>query len=435
MKIFHLWIVFNSCVFMSIYFISFLLLKYSKKQSVITCIIAVILCMIFELIRMQDSFDAPWPKIAATIANILILQFTAIILSEKKNSYALFIGFSSSIFVLAGNISACAVLLAFRNAPAAMLSCTLINTAVLICMNKLIKDICINLLSREIAFWMCIVPAMCYTTFYLMLYFPVSFEHQPKIMYSAGTLLVTVVVLYVLLIQYNYVKSNEKSLIWRNKELHAYIKGIVVQTDSIQSAMQDFHVMRHDLRHKDHLLMELLHDKKYSEAEQVLQKDMEYLERTRLTIYCENTILNSLLCGMAKQAENLGILLHISCCVPNQYLISDYDLAIVTANLVENAIQAVQKSGPARNQIYFTLKTKEQEQFFLEIRNPCQEPVKFSKKTGLPVSSQGGDHGYGMMSVHEFIAKYHAHFDCYVENEIFIIRILIVFQTKTDSRP
>ncbi len=428
MKVFHLWIVFNSCFFMSIYFLSFLLLKYSKRKSVLICIFAVALSVLCEILRIYQAFDAAWPKLIVTIGNILTLQLTAVFLSKRKNSYAVFIGFSSSIFVLAGNIAACAALLVFRNLAAALAVCTLVNAAVFLCMNFLIKEICTNLLSREITIWMCIIPAMCYTTFYLMLYFPVSFENQPEIMFSAGTLLVTVVVLYVLLIQYIYVKSNEKSLLWRNKELHAYIKGIVVQTDSMNAAVQDFRVMRHDMRHKDHLLMELLRDKKYSEAELMLQKDMEYLDRTHLTIYCENTVLNSLLCGLTKNAENQGVRLQISCSVPNHHRIDDYDLAIVTANLLENAIQGVQKRNPAERIVHFKLKAKSREHFFMEIKNPCQPPVKFSKKTGLPVSVQGEGHGYGMMSVHEFVEKYHAHFDCYIENQTFIVRILAVFQ-------
>lgn len=116
MKVFHLWIVFNSCFFMSIYFLSFLLLKYSKRKSVLICIFAVALSVLCEILRIYQAFDAAWPKLIVTIGNILTLQLTAVFLSKRKNSYAVFIGFSSSIFVLAGNIAACAALLVFRNA-------------------------------------------------------------------------------------------------------------------------------------------------------------------------------------------------------------------------------------------------------------------------------------------------------------------------------
>lgn len=427
MKIFQIWIVLNSCIFMIIYFMNFLLLKYSRARSYLICLSAAALSVLLEIFRVYFAFDAVWPKVVVTAANILILQITALLLSKKTDSYTLFIGFSSSVFVLAGNVAACAVLLLSKNSAAAMAICTLVNAAVFLCMYSMIRDICTKVLSREISIWMCVIPAMYYITFFLMLYFPVSFEQRPENLYAAGSLLVTVVVMYILLIQYIDAKSGEKDLLWRNKELYAYIRGIELQTDAAESAVRDFKIMRHDMRHKDHLLIELLQDKKYTEAEQVLHKDIEYLDRTYLTFYCENAILNSLLCGMAKQAEKLDIRLQISCAVPRQQKIDDYDLAIATANLLENAIQAVSKLEKEERTITLSLKNRNGEHFFLEILNPCHEQVKFSKKTGLPLSSQGGEHGLGMLSVRDFVEKYHAQSDCFVAGQTFTVRILITF--------
>lgn len=410
---------------MSVYFLSFLLLKYSRIRSAVICIAAVSMSMLFELARISLAFDKVWPKVFVTISNILILQITALVLSKKKNSYTVFIGFSSSIFVLAGNITSCAVILATQSYPIAMAACTLVNTAVFICTDKLIKDICVHILSKEISIWMCIIPAMCYITFYLLLYFPVYFEQRPDIMFAAISLLITVVVMYILLIQYIYTKSSEKKLTWRNKELHAYIRGIQLQTDVTESAIQDCKAMRHDMRHKDQLLLELLHSKKYLEAAQVLQTDMKYLEKSYIANYCENAVINSILCGMAKKAEHMGIRFEIGCAIPKKQGINDYDLAIVTANLLENAMQAVSHLKQEERYIKVMLKNRKGEQFFVETKNPCHETIKFSKKTGMPLSSQGTGHGFGMVNVQKFIEKYHAQFDCYLEGGIFIVRILI----------
>ena len=425
MKIFQFCFVFNSCLFMSVYFLTFLLLRYSLLRSALICAAATMLSMLPEIARIHYAFNEAWPKVIVTLANILTLQITAILLAKRKDSYTIFIGFSSSIFVLAGNVSSCAVFLISQNPFAAMVTSALINFIVFLCMNYMIKDICKNLVSRESSFWICVIPAMCYITFYLMLYFPVSFEQNPTNMYAAGSLLVTVVVLYILLMQYISAKSSQKRLLWRNRELHAYIRGIELQTNATQAAIQDFRIMRHDMRHKDHLLMELLRDKKYREAEQMLDRDIAYLEQPYLITYCENIIMNSLLYGMAKQAETMKIHLHVSCSVPKQQQIDDFDLAILTANLLENAIQATSKLDPKQRRISLTLKNRNGESFFLEMQNTCSGSVLFCKKTGLPLSKKGGDHGIGMLSVKEFVAKYHAQFDCYLQEQTFIVRILI----------
>lgn len=410
---------------MSAYFMTFLILKYSKTTSALLCTAAVTVCVLLEIYRINLSFEAPLLKIFMSIIQIPILQSCALLLSQKKDSYALFIGFSSSNFVLAGNITACAVFLITQNNYPAMAVCTLCNIFVFLCMYYMIKEICLKLLSRESSIWMCLIPAMCYITFYLMLYCPVSFEQRPEIMYSAGSLIITVVVMYILLIQYVSAKSSKKDLYWRNKELHAYIHGIELQTDAAKAAIEDIRLMRHDMRHKDHLLMELLHSQKYTEAEQMLHKDLEYLDRPYLVTYCENIVINSILSGMAKKAENRKIDLRISCVLPPQQEINDYDLAILIANLTENAIQAASKLMPEERLIFLTIKYKQGERIFLEIQNPFHEQIKFSKKTGLPISTQGGEHGLGMKSVQEFVSKYHAHFDCLTEQQMFVVRILI----------
>ena len=427
MEIFQLWVVFNSCVFMMIYFMTFLILKYPPVHSALICTLATVVSMILEIIRVSYAFDTVWAKVAASVFQIPILQATALVLSEKRNSYALFIGFSSSNFVLGGNIFSCMIILVTHNHTLAMAACTLVNAAVFVCLYHMIREICLQLLSREISIWMCVIPAMCYITFYLMLYFPVYFEQQPSTIYAAASLLLTVIVMYILLIQYISARSGQKNLLWRNKELHAYIQGIELQSETTMAAIRDFRIMRHDMRHKDHLLIELIQKGNYPEALQILQKDATYLERTYVTVYCENVILNNILCGMVKQAARAGVTLDISCTVPQQQPVEDYDLAMVTSNLAENAIHAAAGLDQTERYVSLTIRNRNGEQLFLEIRNPCHEKIKFSGKTGLPVSARGGEHGLGMLSVREFMQKYHAHSDCYIEDQMFIVRILISF--------
>lgn len=427
MKIFQLWLVFHSCIFMMLYFMTFLILKYSIKKSVCLCVAATAISMVFEIIRIYFVFDAPLPKLITTCMNIIVLQGTALLLSEKKNAYALFIGFSSANFVLAGNILSCGVFVASYCLPAAMAVCTLGNTAVFCFMAVMIRAICRNMLSKEISIWMCALPAMGYVTFYFILYYPVSFEQRPENILAALSLLATIVALYVFLIHYSDTKSAEKGLQWKNTTLSAYISGVKIQADAAEDAIQEFRVIRHDIRHKDSLLIELLQEGKYTEAEQILKKDIAIIDRKQVCAYCENTIINSILAGMAKRAHHMGIDLHMSCAVPKETNVGEYDLAMLSANLIENALQAVEKLEQKERVVTLTVKSREMESFFFEIKNPCRDKVLFSKKTGLPCSELGLGHGYGMKSVQNFVEKYHAEFDCLMEGQMFIVRILIRF--------
>ena len=290
-----------------------------------------------------------------------------------------------------------------------------------------IREICRTVISKEILWWLCLVPCMCYITFYLLLYFPVSFEQHRESIFVAISLMLTVVMLYILVLKYAYSRMEEKWLIWKHLALHAYVKGIEVQSESIEAAKKEFQIIWHDMRHKDNLLIELIQNQKYKEAEEVLHKDIEQLSKERIITYCENVIVNSVLSSMERKAKSMGIILQIKSTVPKQQEINDYELAMLIANLIENAMNAVQKLEEEERVVEFMIKNRTNEYLMLEIKNLCDEEVKFSKKSGLPISKQGADHGFGMMSVQEFVKKYQAEFDCYMEKREFIVRILILF--------
>lgn len=131
MKYFHVWLVFNSCIFILLYCMAFLRLKYSAAKSIFLCILAVAVPVLLETLRTLYAFDDMYPKLIVTSLNIIILQGSVLLLSEQKNAYTLFIGFSSANFVLAGNILSCIMLVLFENPAFAMAACSFANLIVL----------------------------------------------------------------------------------------------------------------------------------------------------------------------------------------------------------------------------------------------------------------------------------------------------------------
>ncbi len=430
MRIFQIWILMNSCVFIMIYFLQFLLLKYSYKKSVFICIISTILAVGVEILRIQYAFDIGWVKLIGSGSQIIIIQATALLLSKKKDSYTVFIGFSSSNFVLEGNVLACGVWVFFKNLTAAMITCTLVNIVVFIFLNYTIREICRNVISKEILWWLCLIPAMCYITFYLLLYFPVQFEQNRESIFVAVSLMLMVILFYVLILKYIYARLEEKQMVWKNRAMYAYVEGIALQLEQIEAVKKELQIIRHDMRHKDQLLMELIQNQKWKEVKEVLANDIEHLDTQYFATYCENSIINCILYSMEKKAKNLGIRLSIKSVVPEEQKVDNYELAVLIANLIENAIHAVQKLKEEEQIIKFMIKNRGGEYLLLEVRNLCDEKVKFSRKTGLPISEQGLEHGFGMVSVQEFVKKYQAEFDCYIENREFVVRIFISFLEK-----
>ena len=427
MGLLHLFVLISSTVFMMLYFMTFLVLKYSLKKTIAICTACTIVNVLSEVVRMKYFLTDGWAILMFNAAQIVLVQGTALFIAKNKDSYTVFLGLSSSNFIWIGNATAMLVKLFTGMDIFANVVGIFVNIAVLLLMAVTTRDALVTVLSKGIRWWMCLIPCLCYMTFYFLLYFPVSYAQSPSNIFAGITLMMTMIVLYIVVIKYLHSRMEEKWLLWGNLALNAYAKGVEVQSEAVEAAQKEFRVMRHDIRHKDVLLLELLRDKKYEEAEQILSRDLDDIEHSKVKRYCENVIINSIMSGMARKAESMDVKLRILSAVPEYQEINDREFAILIANLIENALIAVRDLEEKDRVVEFKVKNIRGEKMILEVKNPCYQEVEFSKITGLPVSHKGEDHGFGMISVQEFVKKYHGDIDCYVENNEFVIRIFVDF--------
>ena len=197
-------------------------------------------------------------------------------------------------------------------------------------------------------------------------------------------------------------------------------KSMKERLQSAEILMQQDRMMRHDRRHFEALLYQLLEDGKTEEAKKYLAKRLS-MEPKGVQKYCENTTVNAAISHYLSWAKKEGIQTAVSLNIPADLPVDEMELAITISNLLENAIYACRKLPEGER--YLKLTAKYKNQLLLEIENSCEDVVPLDDD-GHPFSNER-NHGTGTRSVLAFVNKTNSEICYLAEEKRFRVRMIL----------
>lgn len=197
-------------------------------------------------------------------------------------------------------------------------------------------------------------------------------------------------------------------------------KSMKERLQSAETVMQKDRMMRHDRRHFEALLYQLLEDGKTEEAKKYLEERLA-MEPKGMQKYCENTTVNAAISHYLSWAKKEGIQTTVSANIPVSLPVDEMELAITISNLLENAVYGCLKLSEAER--YLKLTAKYKNQLLLEIENSCEGTVPLNKE-GHPFSNEN-NHGIGTRSVLAFVNKTNSEIQYLAEKKRFRVRMII----------
>ena len=197
-------------------------------------------------------------------------------------------------------------------------------------------------------------------------------------------------------------------------------KSMKERLQSAETVMQKDRMMRHDRRHFEALLYQLLEDGKTEEAKKYLEERLA-MEPKGMQKYCENTTVNAAISHYLSWAKKEGIQTTVSANIPVSLPVDEMELAITISNLLENAVYGCLKLSEAER--YLKLTAKYKNQLLLEIENSCEGTVPLNKE-GHPFSNEN-NHGIGTRSVLAFVNKTNSEIQYLAEKKRFRVRMIV----------
>ena len=210
-------------------------------------------------------------------------------------------------------------------------------------------------------------------------------------------------------------KANEKELIQKQLE------SIQEQYKIRDEKENELRVLRHDLKHVLTTVASLISQNKINEAMQIINEQVETVENNRITKYCKDPVINSVICYYKElcleNKINLKIKIHN---IDGALYIKGSDIGILLSNLFDNAINATKKlKNNRRIEVKFV---NTDGRLILQFKNNYDGEIEFDRND-MPTSFKEG-HGIGTVSIASFVKKYNLNLDYEINNNVFIVSIL-----------
>lgn len=158
-------------------------------------------------------------------------------------------------------------------------------------------------------------------------------------------------------------------------------------------------ILRHDQRHFDAALLELLRAGKSEEASRFLERRAAS-GPVQPKNWCENHAANAAATFWLSLAECEGIRCEASLDIPRDPGVDSLELSMALSNLLENAVHGCQALPPERR--WLRVAASCAGQLLLSVENSCAPDVKLDER-GLPAAEEGG--GVGTQSVLAFAER------------------------------
>lgn len=192
----------------------------------------------------------------------------------------------------------------------------------------------------------------------------------------------------------------------------------------ISDKVYEIKTQQHDMANHIQTIRALLNQGKQQELEKYVSEVEKKFERVKIKNYCENTIVNSVLCCKVEQAKKKGIDFHIDLHIRNTVPYETLDLSSLFSNLIDNAIENSSKSM-GKKYIYLT-DYEAGNLYTLKIINSKNEERIQTKGGKLLTSKKDVDkHGYGTQIIQKIAEKYHGEVQFLDEGEIFRAIVLL----------
>lgn len=202
--------------------------------------------------------------------------------------------------------------------------------------------------------------------------------------------------------------------------------------NNLQQKSNEVRRIRHDF--KDHMLsVRALIDENTNEslkkATDILNSLDSTISATKLPIYTDNIVVNTIVGAKIEEAKKNGIAVDCVIDLPCELPFENIDINCVFLNLLNNSIEACQRLPQDQEKKIILKSGIKAEYLFVKTQNPCSDVSKNDDGKFLTVKKDNKNHGLGMSIIEEIVKKYDGALNCKEENGIFESVVYMQFNT------
>jgi sensor histidine kinase regulating citrate/malate metabolism len=207
-----------------------------------------------------------------------------------------------------------------------------------------------------------------------------------------------------------------------NRRLSVRISDQRDMLKRVDDIYEEMRIIRHDTKHYLALVSNLLDMDDAPEANRVVKTALEKkLLQINPARYIKSNLVNAILNEKNERCDKEGIKLDISitCNISEKY---EFDISVVLANLLDNAIEAEIKSGGGR--IYVNM-SNYKGMYYITVQNHIVKSVLAENPELETTKKNKALHGLGIKSVKKQVENMDGVYRCFEEDGRFITSIAL----------
>lgn len=216
--------------------------------------------------------------------------------------------------------------------------------------------------------------------------------------------------------------------------LKQQVKVYANEINLIQKNEERLKIIQHDLRHHVSELRFLAENNKIKEIRQYIAQ-MDYAnDMVEMNVRTENPDVDSLINYLLSKAKKILKTVESKITIPEP-LLSSYEINALLANLIENAISAAEKT----NDKYLQIKIKMEKGILnIFIQNSFDKSTviyigdRFGNFNFITTKEKSQEHGIGIKSIRQIVAKYNGKMDITMKDNIFTTNVIMYIGGETD---
>lgn len=194
------------------------------------------------------------------------------------------------------------------------------------------------------------------------------------------------------------------------------------QFEIIHASRQGIKQLRHDMKNHFLLLEGYLQKGKYTEAQEYIGQLAERVTLSKEYVNTGNDELDSILNYQLGRADNLHCETDIRIEVPRERFISDFDLNMLLSNLMDNALDAIERA----EERVLTVRVKYiKRMLYISIYNSYNGTVKKEGNKLLTTKAKKEEHGIGMTCIQSIVDKYQGEMTIQTAEDMFKVDIIM----------
>lgn len=371
-----------------------------KEKSAYGCFAGITLfCLLLNTFIILHYGDAVFNNIIIFTIGlpylILILMITGDKVSQTLFNFWLWI----NVYGIISNFSVLINDYTFRSTCfLTAVRCTLL-VSYFVFYNKLVKRKHKLLMENlKVNWWIFSFIPMCFTVLLCMVnYYFGNFNGYTRNYPVVMTIHILMVLVYILIF---YTFKTVHDSMESERLAQSMREQIVLQKKQYEFYIQREEaerIFRHDARHRDAMLLNCMEKGDTEKAKSLLKCELNELHNSAEIRYCNNILINAVLCEYALKAQKKDIEFSVSVKVPDRILCDESEFCIMLSNLLENSIDA------AKSYIEVSVKCLNN-QLSLNVKNDYTGEIRKNADGCYMTTKQLGS-GLGLKSVSAIVKK------------------------------